>query len=157
MPAGVPAALGGFESIDGIFTGAGEVTDGFSAHGGALDGGEIPGAHQAGPWPGIPTGGGDAVASFVRQEGGGYDPTVVTLVAQIPGEPRATGPGFLDEDALVRRGVACADPVIAGGWSRPDGAAVGDLSAMVLSDRGAREGVVRAIEPDRQRARLAHG
>jgi hypothetical protein len=39
---GFQAAFGSFESIDGIFTGAGEVADGFIVHGGDGDGGEIP-------------------------------------------------------------------------------------------------------------------
>jgi hypothetical protein len=57
-----------FEIIDGIFTGAGEVADGFIVHGGDIDGGEIPRAHQARQLHGITTVGFHAVAGFFRNK-----------------------------------------------------------------------------------------
>jgi hypothetical protein len=57
-----------FALIAGSFTGAGEVADGFIVHGGDIDGGEIPRAHQARQLHGITTVGFHAVAGCFRHE-----------------------------------------------------------------------------------------
>jgi hypothetical protein len=107
--------------------------------------------------PGITTVGCHAVAGSCRNERGGHDPTVVTVWAQIPGEPITTWPGFLDENERVSLGLEFADEVIDGGLSRPEGAEIGDLSTVVLSDIRDRAGVLMDIHADVERARLVHG
>jgi hypothetical protein len=52
---------------EGIFTGAGEVADGFLVHGGDIDGGAISRAHQARQWHGLTTVGVHAVAGFLGE------------------------------------------------------------------------------------------
>ena len=47
-PQGLEAELGGLELANGLFTGAGEVAEGFLVRRGAIDGGQITGAQQAG-------------------------------------------------------------------------------------------------------------
>jgi hypothetical protein len=107
--------------------------------------------------PGITTVGVHAVAGFFRNERGCDDPTVVTFFAQIPGEPLAAWPGFIDENEMVSLGLECADAVIDVGLSRPDGAEVGALSTVVLRDRRDRERVFMDIQANGKGARLVHG
>ena len=65
---------------------------------GAIDRGERPGAQQPGPWDGLPTSGGDAVARLLWEPGGGDDPAVVAGWHQLAGAPGPPGARVRDED-----------------------------------------------------------
>jgi hypothetical protein len=67
-PEGVEAPLGGLQSAEGIFPSPAQVAAGFICHRGDIDGGEIPGAPQAGQWPGITTVGVHAIARLLRPQ-----------------------------------------------------------------------------------------
>ena len=67
---GLEAELGGFEVLEGVFPGAGEVTDGLIGKVGDIDGREVAGAHQAGECCGIAAVGFDAVAGLFGDERG---------------------------------------------------------------------------------------
>jgi hypothetical protein len=82
---------------------------------------------------------------------------VVTFLAQLSVKPIATGPGFIAKDEMLSLGWECSDEVIEVGLSRPDGAKVGDLSTVVLSDICDRDGVCMDIKTNVECARLVHG
>jgi hypothetical protein len=156
-PDGWQAACGRVASSAGIVTGAGAVAAGCIVHGGDIDGGASPRAPQARQWPGIPTGGCDAVAGLFRQECGGHPPTGVPPCAPLAVKPRAPWAGGIDTAERWRLGVECADAVIAVGVSRPDGATGGDFSTVVVSDRRDRECVLMDITTDVECARVGQG
>jgi hypothetical protein len=95
-PEGVETALGGLQSLDGLFTCAAQVADGLVFHRRDIHGGEIAGAHQAGQWHGVPAVGVDAVASLLGKQGRGDDPTVVAFFRSIAIPPVATGASSVD-------------------------------------------------------------
>ena len=65
---GFEPKLGGLEIADGIFTSAGEVTDGLIFHLGNINRGEVPRAHQAGQLCGITASGFHPVAGLFRNQ-----------------------------------------------------------------------------------------
>jgi hypothetical protein len=99
----------------------------------------------------------DAVTGLLRNQSRRHDPALRACFAQGAIEPVATGAGFIDEDAILSFGLAFSDEAIDVGLSRSDGPEVGDLSTVVLRDIRDRDGFFMDIEPDVQRARLAHG
>jgi hypothetical protein len=154
---GLEPALGRVAIAEGIVASPTEVADGVVCPRGAIDAGEVPRAQQTRQWPRITTGGFHAVAGFVRNEGGCNHPTVVTFLAQISGEPRATGPSCIDKEETVSLGLAFAAEVIAVGLSRPHGSQGGDLSTVVRSDLCDCDAVLMAIKADVACARMVRG
>ena len=95
---GVAAPLGRLHSGERLCTRPAPGTQGFVCDWGAIDRGKSPCAHQPGPWAGIPTSGGDAVARGLGDYGGSDAPAVVALWGQLAGAPGAPGARVRDED-----------------------------------------------------------
>ena len=95
---GVAAQLGRLHSGERLCTRTAQGTHGCVCDWGAIDRGESPCAHQPGPWDGIPTSGGDAVARLLGDHGGGDAPAVVALWGQLAGAPGPPGARVRDED-----------------------------------------------------------
>ena len=131
-PAGIPAVmpeqhgfaaqLGRLQIMERLFTRTAQVTNGFVCDLGDLDRREIPGAHQPGPWDGIPTIGVDAVASLLGDQGGGDDPAIIAFVGQRAVEPVPPRSRFRDEDSVVGFGLQLARELINVAWPRANGA-----------------------------------
>jgi hypothetical protein len=149
--------LRGLEIADGIFTRTAQVTNRFILHRGNIDRGEVPRAHQACQFDSIAAVGFDPIPSLFRNQGGGHDPTVVPLFAQITIKPVAAWAGFVDKDEVFGLRLELAGEVIDVDLSCADGPKGDDLGAMILSDIGDRDGVFVDIHTDVKRARLVHG
>jgi hypothetical protein len=148
---------GGFEIAYGLFTCPAKVPNGFIVHAGDIDGRKIIRACQPGQWHGVPTVGFDTVARLCGKQRWRHDPAIVAFFCQLPGEPGATRSSFIDEDEVVGLGLEFSDEVVDVGLSCPDGAEVGDLSTVILSDIGNSDRLFMDIHSDVERARLWHG
>jgi hypothetical protein len=81
----------------------------------------------------------------------------VTFVAEIPGEPGATGAGFIDGDPMVGRGWHLAEELIAITVAGAPGAEEDDLGVGGFGDRGHGNRVFVDLHSNGQCARLGHG
>jgi hypothetical protein len=151
------AKFGVFASAEGICTGPAEVANGFIFKAGDIDGGEIPRACQPGPWPGVPAVGVDPIPGLCGHERGRHHPAVGAFVAQIAGASVATRAGFIDKDQRVGLGVHLTDELSEITLAGADGAKIGDLSAMILSDRRHGKRVLVDVHSEEERGRLGHG
>jgi hypothetical protein len=156
-PTGVEAQLGVLAITEGLFTRPGEITKRFICHGGDLDGSEIPRAGQSGPLHRVPTVGCDPVAGLLGNQRGGDHPAVVTLFAEIPVEPVATGAGCVDEAQMWSLRWHRTDEVITITLAGPNGSHVGHLGAMILSPRGHSDRIRVDIHAHEACARRRHG
>jgi hypothetical protein len=154
---GFETELGGLEIPQGIFTGAGEITNRFIFHRGDIDACEIPRAHQPRQLHGITTVGFHAVAGLLGNEGGRDDPADIAFVRQIAKEPIATGSRFIDEDQVLGFGLQPAHELINVALPSANGAQVDDLSVVSFGDIGHGDGVLVDIQPNIVCVRVLHG
>jgi hypothetical protein len=83
-----------------------------SSTAGTSTGGQLPGAHEPGPWPGVMPVGFDPVARLVGNHGGSADPADGALCRQIARAPVAAGAGVVDHDeGLALRGQLPHEPI----------------------------------------------
>jgi hypothetical protein len=155
--AGFKPELGGLESAAGLFTGPGEIPDGFIFHVGDLHRGEITRSRQAGEWPGGPAVRFDAVTGLFGKQRRRDDPAVVAFVAQIAIEPVATRTGCIDQNERCGLRVPLADELITVTLARTDGPQVDALGAMILGDIRHGNRVLVDIHSQEECARVRHG
>jgi hypothetical protein len=156
-PQGFETERGGLESLQGIFTGAGEISAGFIFDLGDRDCGEMPRASQAGQWHGVPAVGVDPITGLLGNQRRRHHPAVRALVRQLAVEPGATGAGVVDEEQMFGLGWPLADELIAITLAGANGAKIGDLGTVLLRDVRHGNRVLVDVHPDGQRARLAQG
>jgi hypothetical protein len=154
---GVEPTLGGLEIAEGIFTRAAEIADGCVFHRRDIDGGEVTGAHQPGPWHGITAVGFHAVAGLFRHESGRHHPTRIAFLAQIALEPVPPGPRFVDTDELCGRGLPVADELIKVTMAGANRAQGDELGAVVLGHGGDGDRVLMDIQTNIEWTRRMHG
>jgi hypothetical protein len=154
---GVEAELGRLEIVERSFPRAAQVTHRVVLDRWDIDGREVPGAPQARPWHGITTSRFDPVAGLLRDQGRGDDPAAVAFLGQIAREPRAAGAGCIDNDERLALGLQVPEALVDITRPGPDRAQRDDFRAIVLGDRGDRDGLLRDIHADVERARLSHG
>jgi hypothetical protein len=149
--------LGRLEIGDGIFPRPAEGAAGVIFDVGDIDRGESTWAHQPGELDGIPTVGRHAVASFVRNQWGGDAPAELAFFRQRALEPRATWPGFRDDDEGCGLGWQVAEKrveVTVAGTEGPEG---DDRGVVVFGNVSDGHRVLVDIHADVQCARLVHG
>jgi hypothetical protein len=154
---GFAAELGGFALAQGLVASAAQVPEGFVRDLGDIDRGQVPCAQQAGPWDGVAAVGVDPIPGLLRDSGGGHDPADRPFFRQIAIELIPAGAGFRDEHQVCGLGLELADDVVNVGLSRAEGPKVGDLSAVIWSDRGHRNRLLMDIHSHGEGGRLGHG
>ena len=154
---GCEPKLSRLDIADGLFTRAGEVTDGRIFHLGNIHGGEVPRAHQPSELDGIPTVGFHAVAGLFGNHGGRDHPAAMSLLRQITREPVPTGSRFIDTDQVFGLGWHVSKELINIGLPGADGAEVDHLSVVRFGDIGHCDGVCVDIQTDIECARRWHG
>jgi len=97
------------------------------------------------------------VAGLFGKQGGGDDPAELACLHEIPGEPGAPRPRFLDKDQVCGLHWQVAKEWITSGLPGADGAEVDTRGVVSFGHRGHGEGVVVNIETDRECARRWHG
>jgi hypothetical protein len=154
---GFETKRGVFEIADHLFARPCEIPDGFIVYCGDIDRGESARAGQAGQLEGITAVRCDPLPRLLGNQGRSHDPAVRAFLLEIPIEPRATRPRFVDEekvlgfrwhlaDALINITLTCADRPI-----------VGDLSARLLCRVRDSHRLFVDIHADEECARLGHG
>jgi hypothetical protein len=133
---------------DGIFTHAGEVTDRLVLYRWDIDRGQITRTHQPGELGGVPSIGREAVARFVRHQGGGHDPTPPLLAAEIAIEPVPAGPSFVDKDELFRFRGQGADKLVNVALAGADTSQEDDLGVPRLTGISDSDGLLVHIQSD---------
>jgi hypothetical protein len=154
---GFETERGVFEIAAGICTRPGESPDGFIFHRGDRDHGESPRAGEPGQWQGVSAVGCDPIAWFGGDQSGCHDPAVVAFFRQRAGEPGATGTGFVDEEQMLGLRWHCADEWIEVTLAGAKSSERGDLSTMILGDRGDSNRVFVDIHADKECARRGPG
>jgi hypothetical protein len=153
----VAPARGSREIPDGIVTRPGEVATGVICDRGDSDRGEIPGAQESSQVQSLTAVGVHAVARLLRNQGGGHDPARIAFCSQVARAPVPTGTRFIDTGEVLGLGWARADAVIEVTRPRAHGPERGDLSPVIVGDRGDRDRVLMDIHANRECARVTHG
>jgi hypothetical protein len=156
-PTGVEATFGRCQIVERSCTRTAQVTHGFGCDRGDIGRRERTGAPQPGPLDGIPTIGGDAVASLLGDSGGGDDPAVVAFLGQRAGEPGPTGSRCLDADQVWGVGLQRAHELIKVALPRANGAQIDDRSLVSFGDVGHGDGVLADSQPTLEWARVRQG
>jgi hypothetical protein len=154
---GVQPTFRGLEVPEGLCPRAAPVAAGGLVAWGAIAGGQLPGPHPPGSWPRSAALGVHPSPRLVRHAGGGHDPTVGPLLAQIARAPGAAGARLIDTDEACGLGVERAGEVIEVGGPGAEGPTGADRGAVRVSAIGARDGSVLDVSADVQGARLGHG
>jgi hypothetical protein len=153
----VEPELGGFESPDGIFASPAQVADGFVFDLGNRDGREVPRAHEPRPLDGVTTVGCDPVARLFRHQGGGDDPARIAFFSPVAIEPIPTRTSFVDKEQMLTFRLQLTDELIEVTLTRANGPEIGDLSTLILSDRGHRDGFFMDIQTAVECVSVCHG
>ena len=131
--------------------------EGCSVDGGTRPRGEVPGAQQPGPWPGVTPVGCDPIARLCGPPGGGDAPAAVALGRPGAREPGAAGARCIDADARRTLRLQRPTPRSHSALPGPDRAEGDTLCAMVLGARGDRNSLFMDIHANGERARLCQG
>lgn len=156
-PPGVEAERGRLESVEGLFPRPAPLPHGCVLDRWARDRREVPGAPPARQLAGSTAVCFAPIPALLRHHGRSDAPAAVAFVGQIAREPRATGAGCRDQDAVLPRGRPL--PAARGAITRPgpDCAQRADGRARVLGDRSDRAGRLMDIHADVERARRSQG
>lgn len=154
---GLHAGLGGRGLPDRLLTRAGQITDRLVLGRRDIDRSQLPGTHQPGEPGGVTAIGLDAVAHLLRDQGGGHDPAMPLLAAEIALEPGPAGPSFVDEDERCRVRGQGADQLVTVALAGADTAPEDDLGVPCRTGISHSDGLFVHIQPDLQWARVTHG
>jgi len=132
-----------------------EIANGLVGHLGDVDGGEIPGAGEAGQRQGIALVGLDAVAGLARDQRGGDDKARQPLPGQVAVQPIATGPRLVDEHEPGPLALELADEGVDVALAGPEGAEVHRVAAIAARVRGD-DGILVDVQADMQYATVLH-
>ena len=110
--------LGRLQSPEGIFPRPTQVADRCIVEGRDLARGEVPGAQEPGPWPGVTAVGGDPVARLVGHHRGRAHPAAVVFYAESTREPIPPRAGFRDQDEVCGLGLPLPHQGVEVTWAR---------------------------------------
>ena len=143
--------------MDRIVPRTAQVTNRFVVDRWAIDGREVPCAHQARQLAGLTTLRLDTGAGLLRDQGRGDDPAAGAFWGQLAIAPRAAGAGCIDKDERLALGLQWPDELVEITLPGPDRAQRDDVRAICLGDLSDRNGLLMDIHADVERTRLSHG
>jgi len=153
----LPPQRGRLQSPEGLCPCPTPVADRCIVEGRDRDGGEVPGVHEAGQLPGVPSVGCDPVTRLFGTAGGRDHPADRVFFRQLTIAPRPTRAGCIDKAQgvglrleLPHQRVAVTLP----GATSPEG---NPLGSVIFGDGGHGARLFMYIHADVQRARLVYG
>lgn len=154
---GFETTLGVFDIADHLFAGPCEIPDRFIVHFGNIHRRAIAGAGYTGQLDRITAVRFDPLPRLLGHQGRRHDPAVVAFVLEIPIEPIATGPRFVDENEVLGFRLHLAEQGVDITLACADRTKVGHLSARLLGHVRDSTRLFMDIHADEECARLGHG